>query len=70
MIGLATLTSDGFFAPLAYTIMFGLSIATVMTLFAIPALYQDEYKLRLLIKRVLLKPTVYGNAAAIALFAS
>ena len=56
VIGLATLTSDGFFAPLAYTIMFGLSIATVMTLFAIPALYQDEYKLRLLIKRVLLKP--------------
>ena len=97
VIGLATLTSDGFFAPLAYTIMFGLSIATVMTLFAIPALYQDEYKLRLLIKRCLLKPllmigapwgllgmvylicllfgipfigTVYGNAAAIALFAS
>jgi len=56
VIGLATLTSDGFFAPLAYTIMFGLSIATVMTLFAIPALYQDEYKLRLLIKRCMLKP--------------
>lgn len=53
VIGMATLTSDGFFAPLAYTIMFGLTFATVITLFAVPALYHDEQKLRILIKRVL-----------------
>lgn len=65
VIGLATLTSDGFFAPLAWTIMFGLSVATVMTLFAIPALYQDENKLRILIKRVLLKPILMVIAPAV-----
>lgn len=56
VIWLSTLTSDGFFAPLAYTIMFGLSIATVMTLFSVPALYHDQEKLKLLIKRIGIKP--------------
>ena len=56
VIGLATLTSDWFFAPLAWTIIFGLSIATMMTLFVIPALYEDEHIIRYLIKRIVLKP--------------
>ena len=58
VIGLSTLISDGMFAPLAYTIMFGLSISTFMTLFSVPALYQDEHKVRILIKRVFLKPLI------------
>lgn len=36
--------------------MFGLSIATVMTLFSVPALYHDQEKLKLLIKRIGIKP--------------
>ncbi len=56
VIGLATLTTDGFFAPLAWTIIFGLSVATLMTLFVIPALYQDEELIRYLIARRILKP--------------
>lgn len=56
VIGLVTLTTDGFFAPLAWTIIFGLSIATIMTLFVIPALYQDEDTIRYIIKRMFIKP--------------
>lgn len=58
VIGLATLTSDGFFAPLAYAIMFGLSFATVVTIFVIPVLYHDEDQIRTLIKRLMLKPAL------------
>ena len=58
VIGMVTLTGDGMFAPLAWTIIFGLSVATMMTLFVIPALYEDEGKIRYLIARVLLKPLV------------
>ena len=46
------------FAPLAWTIIFGLSVATMMTLFVIPALYEDEGKIRYIIARVILKPLV------------
>jgi len=56
VIGMATLTSNGMFAPLAYTIMFGLTVATIVTLFAVPVLYNDENKIRMLIKRLVLKP--------------
>lgn len=55
---MVTLTGDGMFAPLAWTIIFGLSVATMMTLFVIPALYEDEGKIRYLIARVILKPLV------------
>lgn len=58
VIGMVTLTGDGMFAPLAWTIIFGLSVATMMTLFVIPALYEDEGKIRYLIARVILKPLV------------
>ena len=56
VIGMWTLLTNGMFALLAYTIMFGLSFATFVTLFAIPVLYKDEGKLRLLIRRLLFKP--------------
>ncbi len=56
VIGMMTLTSNGMFAPLAYTIMYGLTVATIVTLFAVPVLYNDENKLRMLIKRLVLKP--------------
>lgn len=56
VIGMMTLTSNGMFAPLAYTIMYGLTVATIVTLFAVPVLYNDENKIRMLIKRLVLKP--------------
>lgn len=58
VIGMITLLTNGMFVPLAYTIMFGLSFGTVVTLFAIPVLYQGENKIRLLIKRILFKPAL------------
>lgn len=45
---------DQFFAGLAYTIMFGLGVATVMTLLIIPAIYHDKNKIIHLLKRTLL----------------
>lgn len=59
VIGLATLTTDSFFAPLAWTIIFGLSIATLMTLFVIPALYEDEKIIKYLLARWIVKPLLY-----------
>ena len=56
VIGMATLLTNGMFAHLAYTVMFWLSVGTIVTLFAIPVLYQGENKLRILIKRMLFKP--------------
>lgn len=58
VIGMITLLTNGMFVPLAYTIMFGLSFGTVVTLFAIPVLYQGENKIRLLIKRILFEPAL------------
>ena len=45
---------DQFFAGLAYTIMFGLGVATIMTLLIIPAIYHDKDKITHLLKRTLL----------------
>lgn len=45
---------DKFFAGLAYTIMFGLAVSTMMTLFVIPAIYYDKEKLIQLFKRTLI----------------
>ena len=50
---------DEFFAGLAYTIMFGLATASVMTLFVIPALYEDTDKIIHNIKRSLVAGTVF-----------
>lgn len=47
-------TQDKFFAGLAYTIMFGLAIATVMTLLIVPAIYHDKDKLVSLLKRTVI----------------
>ena len=58
VIGMITLLTNGMFVPLAYTIMFGLSFGTVVTLFAIPVLYQGKNKIRILIKRILFKPAL------------
>lgn len=45
---------NDFFAGLSYTIMFGLWIATVMTLLIIPAIYHDKEKIIHLLKRSIL----------------
>lgn len=45
---------DKFFAGLAYTIMFWLGVATIMTLLIIPAIYHDKDKIIHLLKRSLL----------------
>jgi hypothetical protein len=50
---------DEFFAGLAYTIMFGLATASVMTLFVIPALYEDTAKIIHNIKRSLVAGAVF-----------
>ena len=47
-------TQDKFFAGLAYTIMFGLAISTVMTLLIVPAIYYDKDKLVALLKRTVI----------------
>jgi multidrug efflux pump subunit AcrB len=40
-----------FWGPLAWTIIFGLSFATFLTLVFVPALYYMDYVIRLKIKR-------------------
>lgn len=50
---------DEFFAGLAYTIMFGLATASAMTLFVIPALYEDTDKIIHNIKRSLVAGVVF-----------
>lgn len=50
---------DEFFAWLAYTIMFGLAMASAMTLFVIPALYEDTNKIVHNIKRSFVAGTVF-----------
>gem|GEM_PF-502536 len=50
---------DEFFAGLAYTIMFGLAVASTMTLFVIPALYQDKDKIVHNIKRSIIAGIVF-----------
>ncbi len=50
---------DEFFAGLAYTIMFGLAVASTMTLFVIPALYYDQGKIIHNIKRSIIAGVVF-----------
>ena len=45
---------DKFFAGLSYTIIFGLIVATIMTLFVLPALYFDKEKIITVVRRTLL----------------
>jgi Cu/Ag efflux pump CusA len=40
-----------FWGPLAWSIIFGLSFATFLTLMFVPALYELDYTIRLKIKR-------------------
>lgn len=51
---------DKFFAWLGYTIIFGLLVATVMTLFVLPALYYDKEKIISLIKRTILSFLIWA----------
>ena len=67
VIGMATLLSNGMFAILWYTIMFWLSFWTFVTLYAIPVLYQGENKIRIIIKRVILKPLLVFVAPIIVI---
>jgi hypothetical protein len=62
---MATLLSNGMFAILWYTIMFWLSFGTFVTLYAIPVLYQGENKIRIIIRRVILKPLLIFVAPTI-----
>jgi len=50
---------DEFFAGLAYTIMFGLAVASAMTLFVIPALYYDQGKIIHNVKRSIIAAVVF-----------
>ena len=65
VIWMATLLSNGMFAILWYTIMFWLSFGTFVTLYAIPVLYQGENKIRIIIRRVILKPLLIFVAPTI-----
>ena len=65
IIWMATLLSNGMFAILWYTIMFWLSFGTFVTLYAIPVLYQGENKIRIIIRRVILKPLLIFVAPTI-----
>jgi multidrug efflux pump subunit AcrB len=46
ILGLVPLLADVFFAPLAVTIMFGLGVATVLTLIGVPVFYALIYGVR------------------------
>ncbi len=46
VLGMLPLLSDVFFQPMAVTIMFGLSFATVLTLILVPVLYALFYRVR------------------------
>ena len=60
VVGLFSIASqDKFFAGLGYTIIFGLVVATIMTLFVIPALYHDKEKIISTIKRTILSFVVW-----------
>ena len=52
---------DSFYASLGYTIMRGLTIASVTTLFVVPALYFDQEVLRKLIKRAFFSPILFAG---------
>jgi multidrug efflux pump subunit AcrB len=55
VVGLFSIArQDKFFAGLSYTIIFGLIVATIMTLFVLPALYYDKDKIITVVKRTLL----------------
>lgn len=54
-----TAVQDKFFAGLAYTVMFGLGITTMLTIFVIPLLYLERKKLVHIIKRGLLSPLLF-----------
>jgi multidrug efflux pump len=70
VVGLSSVArQDEFFAGLAYTIMFGLTTASAMTLFVIPALYYDKDKLVYAIKRGLL-PLILFLMWPLAIFLS
>ncbi|WP_318409963.1 efflux RND transporter permease subunit [Photobacterium leiognathi] len=47
VLGMLPLLPDVFFKPMAVTIMFGLSFATVLTLIVVPVLYRLFHKLKL-----------------------
>jgi multidrug efflux pump subunit AcrB len=44
VLGLLPLLSDAFFVDMAITIMFGLSFASVLTLYVIPVLYSIFFR--------------------------
>jgi multidrug efflux pump subunit AcrB len=46
VLGMIPLLSDAFFAPMAATIMGGLSFATLLTLFVVPVLYATLFNVR------------------------
>ena len=46
-VGFAALTGEVFWGPMAYAMMGGLLIATVLTLFFLPALYAMWYRVRI-----------------------
>lgn len=59
---------DKFFAGLAYTIMFWLAVATVMTLFVMPAIYHDKEKIIHLVKRSLVPFVIWIGLFGVGLW--
>jgi multidrug efflux pump subunit AcrB len=56
---LPTALQDKFFAGLSYTVMFGLAITTMLTVFVIPLLYLERARLVHVLKRGILAPLVW-----------
>lgn len=56
---LPTALQDKFFAGLSYTVMFGLAITTLLTIYVIPLLYLERARLVHLLKRGLVAPLLW-----------
>ena len=46
MLGMLPLFTDGFFISMAVTIVFGLGVATVLTLLVVPVLYSIFFNIK------------------------
>ncbi|WP_408900250.1 efflux RND transporter permease subunit [Photobacterium piscicola] len=58
VLGMLPLLPDVFFKPMAVTIMFGLSFATVLTLIVVPVLYRLFHKLKIPVDQTTPQPVV------------
>lgn len=60
ILGLSAIArEDPFFAGLAYTIMFGIFFGSTSTLFAIPAIYYDMDKIKIIVKRTIIPVVLF-----------